>query len=153
MEKWLQFFRSLNEDQLYAVALLRVIECTNGCIQHSFRGNDPKALTVEQTRKAMKYSMAAMKNLKFSLGGLTYIFPERVSKGLREARELYIKAFKQGDESAREEFFDCSIACAQTLGKSRITKASQAVKEYLNDVFPEHTVDWGERYLLRLLKG
>lgn len=151
MKDWNRFYQSLNEDNLQAIALLRVVECTNGCIQHAFRDGDIKALPVEQTRKAMKYSMAAMKSQTFTLGDETYSFQGEVAEGLREARELYIRAFKQGDESAMNEFFDCSIACAQTLGEKRIKQAAQKIKNFLGDTFPEKTVDWGEAYLLRLL--
>lgn len=153
MRDWNRFYQSLNEDNLQAIALLRVIECTNGCIQHAFRDRDPKALPVEQTREAMKYSMAAMKNQAFTIGEKTYCFEREVAQGLKEARELYIRAFKQGDESAMDEFFDCSIACAKTLGEHRIKQAAQTVREHLENVFPGQTVDWGEAYLLRLLTG
>lgn len=151
MKSWNEFYSSLSEDQLQAIALLRVIECSNGCIQHAFRDNNPKALPIEQTREAMKYSMAAMKSQTFTLGDETYSFQGEVAEGLREARELYIRAFKQGDESAMDEFFDCSIACAQTLGEHRIRQAAQKIKNFLGGIFPEQTVEWGEAYLLRLL--
>jgi hypothetical protein len=151
MKNWDKFYNALSEDNLKAIALLRVIECTNGCIQHAFRDNNPKALPIEQTREAMRYSMAAMKSQTFTLGDEFYSFDGEVSQGLKEARELYVKAFKRGDESAMDEFFDCSIACAQTLGEHRIKQAAQTVREHLGSVFPRQTVDWGEAYLLRLL--
>lgn len=152
MQKWSQFFGSLSEDQLNAVALLRVIECTNGCIQHTYRSQHSKSLTVEETRAAMKYSMAAMKNLSFQVGETVYSFEDKVAEGLREARELYVKAFKQGEEAAMDEFMDCSFSCAKTLGESRIRKAATEVRKNLGEFYPEHTVSWGENYLLNLLK-
>lgn len=151
MKNWTEFFGSLSEDQLQTVALLRVIECTNGCIQHTFRDNHPKALSVEETRTAMKYSMSAMKELSFQIGNKEYAFTGEVAQGLRDARELYVRAFKQGDESATQEFFDCSLACVEALGVERILAAGQEVREHLSDNFPEHTVGWGEAYLIRLL--
>lgn len=152
MKNWTEFFGSLTEDQLQAVALLRVVECTNGCIQHTFRDNHPKALSVEETRTAMKYSMAAMKDLAFQVGDTEYSFSGEVAKGLREARELYVKAFKQGNEGAMDEFFDCSIACVKALGEGRIHAAGAKVRQNLGEYYPEHTVGWGESYLLRLLE-
>lgn len=151
IKNWAEFFGSLSEEQLEAVALLRVIECTNGCIQHTFRAKHPKSLNVEQTRGAMKYSMAAMKDLAFKIGDTRYNFSGQVAEGLREARELYVRAFKQGDEGAMDEFMDCSIACAQALGEVRILAAGAKVRGELTGVFPENTVSWGESYLLRLL--
>lgn len=151
MKSWTEFFGSLTEDQLQALALLRIVECTNGCIQHTYRSQHPKALSVEDTRKAMKYSMAAMKDLSFKVGQVEYSFSGEVAEGLRGARDLYVRAFKQGDEGAMDEFIDCSIACAQTLGETRILAAGAKVRESLKETFPEDTVSWGESYLLRLL--
>lgn len=152
MKSWTEFFCSLSEVQLQAVALLRVVECTNGCIQHTYRSQHPKALDVDQTRKAMKYSMTAMKDLSFRVGEVEYSFSEEVADGLREARELYVKAFKQGDDSAMDEFMNCSIACAKALGEARIREAGARVRQNLGEYYPEHTVGWGESYLLRLLE-
>lgn len=152
MKNWTEFFGSLTEDQLQAVALLRVIECTNGCIQHTYREQHPKALSVEETRKAMRYSMAAMKDLAFIIGDTEYSFSGEVAEGLREARELYVLAFKQGDEGAMDEFMDCSVACAKSLGEKRIVAAGELVRQNLGEYYPEHTVGWGEAYLLNLLR-
>lgn len=153
MKNWEKFFGSLTENQLQAVALLRVIECTNGCIQHAYRAQHPKALSVEETRKAMKYSMATMKDLSFKVGQVEYFFSGEVAEGLREARELYVRAFKQGNEEAMKEFMDCSVACAKTLGEARIRAAGEAVRQNLGECYPQHTVGWGESYLLRLLEN
>lgn len=148
---WAAFYGSLDEENLRAIALLRVIECTNGCIQHAFRDNNPVALSVEETREAMRYSMTAMKELAFQVGEQSFSFEGEVAEGLREARELYVRAFKQGDESAMDEFFDCSIACVRELGEQRILDAVSLVKSNLAATYPERTVDWGLAYLLRLL--
>lgn len=152
MKKWLKFFSSLSEDQLQALALLRVIECTNGCIQHAYRDKRPNALGVEETRKAMKYSMAAMKELAFKVGDTGYTFSGETAQGLREARKLYIRAFKDNEETAMEEFMDCSIACVQTLGEARIREAGVKVQENLEEHYPKHTVNWGVSYLINLPK-
>lgn len=152
MKSWTEFFGSLTEDQLQAVALLRVVECTNGCIQHTYRSQHPKALDVDQTRTAMKYSMAAMKDLSFKVGEVEYSFSGELADGLKAARELYVRAFKQGDEGAMKEFMDCSIACAKALGEGRIREAGAKVRGNLGEYYPEHTVAWGESYLLRLLQ-
>ena len=152
MENWINFYSSLSEDLLKAIALLRVIECTNGCIQHAFRDGAPDALTVEQTRTAMTYSMAAMKNLEFTVGSTTYKFSGEVANKLKEARELYIRAFKKNEDGAIEEFFDCSIACAKAIGIDRIREAMKIVKENLSETFPPHTVEWGANYLANLTR-
>jgi hypothetical protein len=150
---WNQFFQALPEDQLKAIALLRVIECTNGCIQHAYREKDDRALPVEQTRAAMSFSMGAMKRLEFTVGEHSYSFSGYVASHLRDARELYVKAFKQNDEEAMEDFFECSIACAKALGESRIKDAGDKVKANLTDTFPEHTIQWGVNYMINLVRN
>ncbi len=147
---WEKFFSSLTEEELEGVALIRVIECSNGCIQHAFRCEDPRALPIEQTREAMKYSMGLMKSLDLEIGGISYKFSKPAEQGLREIRDLYIKGFKQNDDQAMEDFFNSSYACVGALGEDRLRKAVAIVKESLQDVFPPHTVDWGFNYLMNL---
>lgn len=150
---WFEFYSSLPEEELKAIALLRVIECTNGCIQHAFRDQTPEALSVEDTRKAMNFSMAAMKNLKFKVGEETYEFSGQTAERLKEARHLYIRAFKQNDETAMDEFFECSIECAKALGIERIQNAKDIIEQHLLDVFPLHSISWGANYLANLTRG
>jgi hypothetical protein len=152
-EKWEEFFSSLTEHELDGVALIRIIECSNGCIQHAFRDNDPRALPIEQTRDTMKFSMGLMKTLDLCLGGVTYDFSETTREGLRGIRELYVRGFKQGDSEAMDEFFQSSYACVDSLGVDRMRKAATIVKKELADVFPPHTVDWGFNYLSRLMES
>lgn len=149
---WYQFFNSLTEDELEGIALLRVVECTNGCIQHAFRGNHPKALSVEQTREAMKFSMGLMKTMDFELGGDRYSFSESTEENLRKIRELYVKGFKQNDDEALDEFLRSSVACATVLGKDRIQKAAELVIEHIPDVIPPESVRWGVDYLHSLME-
>jgi hypothetical protein len=147
---WEKFFSSLTEEELEGVALIRVIECTNGCIQYAFRGEDPRALPVEQTREAMKYSMGSMKSLDLNIGGRSYKFSRPTEQGLREIRELYVKGFKQNDDPAMDAFYESSYACVEALGEERLKKAVAIVKENLQQAIPPHTVDWGFNYLMGL---
>lgn len=149
---WAEFYSSCTEDELGGIALLRVIECSNGCIQHLFRANDPRALCIEKTRETMKFSMGLMKEMSFSLGDQTYSFSPNTEKHLREIRELYVRGFKNKDDEALEEFYQSSYACIRALGNDRIIEAGNKVRKYLSDVFPEHTVTWGENYLQNLIK-
>ena len=45
---WNALFTSLPSDELDKVALLRMIECTNGVIQHLFRDEAEDALSVDR---------------------------------------------------------------------------------------------------------
>lgn len=151
--KWKDFFGSLPESELEAIALLRVIECTNGCIQHAYRENHPKALPLDQTKKAMNYSMALMKEMSFDLGGTKFSFCANTEEHLRVIRGLYTEAFKKNNDDAMEEFMESSVACAAALGKARISSAAVFVERHLPDIFPSGTVSWGENYLYSLLEN
>ena len=65
---WDALFSALPPEELDKVALLRMIECTNGVIQHQFRDGSDDALSVEETRAAMKFSMGCIKNMTIPLG-------------------------------------------------------------------------------------
>jgi hypothetical protein len=62
MIDWDTRFQALPDTEKDKIALLRVIECTNGIIQYKFRDEDEDALSVEETRDAMKFSMMYEKN-------------------------------------------------------------------------------------------
>jgi hypothetical protein len=47
---WDFIFQALPDEEQDKLALLRLIECSNGCIQHSFRNGDVDALSPEETR-------------------------------------------------------------------------------------------------------
>jgi len=56
MTDWNVSYGRLSGVELQKIAILRVMECTNGVIQHAFRDNAEYALPIEETRKAMKFS-------------------------------------------------------------------------------------------------
>ena len=64
---WEAEFSSLSPQELDKLALLRIIECSNGVVQHLFRANDERALPVEQTREIMNFSMGCMKHMEIPL--------------------------------------------------------------------------------------
>ena len=68
MIDWNTRFTALSDSEKDKIALLRVIECSNGIIQYKFRDEDEDALSVEETRDAMKFSMGCMKTMKIPLG-------------------------------------------------------------------------------------
>ena len=68
MIDWNTRFQALPDEEKGKIALLRVIECTNGIIQYKFRDEDEDALSVEETRDAMKFSMKCMKTMEIPFG-------------------------------------------------------------------------------------
>ena len=148
---WLAIWQSVPIEELDSLALLRVVECTNGVIQHMYRDRSIQMLSIEQTRTAMDFSMRAMKNLEIPLGQEVITFSEGTQNYLREARDLYVRAFKKGDDDAKPAFFDCSETCVKTVGEHRIREASFKVDKHLQDIFPGGCSRWGVEYLRRFL--
>jgi len=119
---WKDIWSSQSQEVLDATALIRVVECTNGCVQHAFRDGDERALSVEQSRECMKLSMGTIKNKVLPLpdGRTKVILPEECHEIMNTARDLYVRGFKQGDEEALEEFFALSKEHFQVLGRQLI---------------------------------
>jgi hypothetical protein len=57
MIDWDARFSALPDAEKDKIALLRLVECTNGCIQHTYRSEEDDTLTVDEVRDAMKFSM------------------------------------------------------------------------------------------------
>ena len=123
MTDWKKLYSALPEEELDKIAILRVMECTNGIIQYAHRDDADYKLPIEETRKAMKFSMSSIKNMQIPLRDETITFAPETEDLMRQARDLYIKGAKQGDDEAYEEFMTISRVTAQVVGKERIFKA------------------------------
>ena len=119
MTDWKEKYSSLPESELDKIAILRVMECTNGVIQHAYRGGQNYALSIEDTRKTMKFSMSCMKNMAIPLKEETITFSSETEELMRQARELYISGVKQGNDDDFAEFMRISEATAQVCGLKR----------------------------------
>ena len=148
MKDWDKVFNSLPPAELDKIALLRMIECTNGCIQYAYRDNDYDTLTVDEIRDAMKFSMGCMKTMSIPIDGEEIRFSPEVEEIMREMRDIYIRGFKKGDDDALDEFFVASKANLRAVGLQRIKEAKQIVYESI-DAFPPHTLVWGINYIMR----
>ena len=151
MRNWDELFGNLPDIEKDKVAILRVMECANGCIQYAFRDQTSYALSIEDTRKAMKFSMSCMKNMSIPLKEETITFAPETKEICREVRDLYIKGFKQGDEEAYEEFMNSSAACVNAIGKERIVKAQEVLAQNVDNIPPE-ALEWGAHYLMQFLE-
>ena len=150
-DKWYGIWSSQTEDVLEVTALVRAIECTNGCIQWAFRDEDDRSLPIEKTREAMKLSMGVMKNkvLPFPDGG-KFIIPEDVVPLMDKSRDIYIRGFKQGDEDAYQEFMALSKSHFVVMGKERMDRNFQKVKDHFIDVFSDYWIEMGRGYVYAL---
>jgi len=146
---WKDIWSSQSAEVLDATALIRVMECTNGCIQHAFRDEDERALSTEQTRECMKLSMGTIKNKVLPLpdGRTKVILPEECHEIMNTARDLYVRGFKQGDEEALEEFFALSKAHFQVLGRQLIDEKFRFFAEHFEDVFTSYWIMMGRMYI------
>ena len=146
---WKDIWCSQSQEVLDATALIRVVECTNGCIQHAFRDGDERALSVEQSRECMKLSMGTIKNKVLPLpdGRTKVILPEECHEIMNTARDLYVRGFKQGDEEALEEFFALSKAHFQVLGRELIDEKFRFFAEHFEDVFTSYWIMMGRMYI------
>ena len=49
MKNWKQIYSNLPSEELDKIAVLRVMECTNGIIQYAHRDDAPYKLPIEET--------------------------------------------------------------------------------------------------------
>ena len=151
MKDWNKTFDSLSDDEKDNLAILRVIECTNGVIQHMHRNGDDDALSLEETRTAMKFSMSAMKTQEIPLGDEVITFTPETKEILCMIRELYISGFKNNNQEDYNEFMIASKANLNAVGKERILRARTILFEHLYDI-PYYTLDWGISYIFGLMQ-
>ena len=148
MTDWKEKFNELTDGELNKVAVLRVMECTNGIIQHSFRDKTEDAYPVEVTRATMKFSMSCMKKMQIPLKGETITFKPKTEELLRRARELYVSGVKNNNDEDFEEFMEISKATAQVCGMQRLLDGKKILEENV-DVFPPGSLDFGVAYLMQ----
>ena len=146
-DKWKEIWSAQSPEVLEATALIRVMECTNGCVQWGWRDKEKGALSVEQTRECMKVSMGAIKSKVLPLpNGEEIIMPDEACPLMEEARRLYQK-MKTDDQEAASEFHALSIAHFHVLGKDLIDKKAVVFREHFTDLFTKYWIDKGMDYI------
>ena len=143
---WNKIFEALPDEEQDKLALLRLVECTNGVIQHMFRAEDDDALSVEETRDAMKFSMSAMKTMEIPLGEEVITFSPETAELFTEMRRLYISGAKQNNQADYNEFLKGSKANLLAVGKERILEARRLAFNHIDEL-PPHTLEWGLAYI------
>ena len=148
MKDWQKLYDALPDEELDKIALLRVMECTNGIIQYAHRDDASYKLPIEETRRAMKFSMSCMKTLEIPLKDETITFAPETQVLLREARQLYVDGVKNGNDEAFSEFMKVSEATVRGVGLFRIFNAAKVLKENIDDIPPE-AITWGVSYIMQ----
>lgn len=144
---WFSAFSALSSTELEKLAILRVIECTNGVIQNLYREGHADALSVDETREAMKFSMSCIKNMAIPLGDQVITFGDETVVLFQEVRRLYISGAKNNNSADWTEFLVASQANLKAIGPERIATAKQKIFYYIYDL-PPHALDWGVDYIM-----
>jgi response regulator of citrate/malate metabolism len=61
MTDWTAVFKSLPDEELDNLAVLRIIECSNGIIQYMLRNSDADALSLEEASQAIGFSRSTIR--------------------------------------------------------------------------------------------
>jgi len=151
MKNWKELYNNLPNEELDKIAILRVMECTNGIIQYAFRDGEDYALSIDDTRRAMKFSMSCMKRMQIPLKEETITFAPETEELMRQARDYYVRGYKQGDDEALREFNSISEASAKACGVERLVAAKKLLEENVDDI-PPNTLQWGLGYLMQFFR-
>jgi hypothetical protein len=145
-------WRALPDDELEGIAQLRALEVTNGCVQWAFRRQVEGHLEVQPTRECMKTVMGFMlsKEIHWPDGDVVK-FSAEVRLRLDSMRQLYIEAFKHGDQAAARDFYAQSAGQFLALGRERMQRAFVRVSDQFGDLFTEAFLERGRRYAQRFL--
>ena len=148
--RWPELLRQIPTAELDKLAILRVLECSNGMIQLRFREGHADALNAEDTRRAMRFSMRCIKGMEIPLGQQTLRFDSTTQELLIEIRTLYVNGIKRNDSANRSEFFRASRANLEAIGHERLESARRRLFADCYDL-PVHTLDWGMDYIKEVL--
>jgi hypothetical protein len=115
-----------------------------------YRDKDPEALSLEETRTAMGFSMSSIKRMRIVLENETIEFAEPTKDIMALVRKYYISGMKRNNDEDYAEFMRASRACMKACGYYRLKSAKD--KLFSNCyAFPAYTYDWGLSYCCSLL--
>jgi hypothetical protein len=154
VDEYINVWSQQSDIGLDGVALIRAVECTNGCVQYAFRDGESWALDLEQTRLCMKTSMTFIKNKSLKLkNGEEIKIDNSVHHLLDEVRDIYIDGFKNNMPERLMQFYAQSVAQFYVLGKERLERQLNFVREELGDVFGEEFLTRGRNYIFSYLNA
>jgi hypothetical protein len=149
MRNWKETFEDLTEEQKNNLAILRVMECSNGLIQYAYRDQANHALSIEDTRRAMKFSMGCIKKMEIPLGETTITFGDHLKDIFVEIRDLYQSG--KTNQKDFDEFMRISIIMYNVLGKERVQEAQKVLSQHITEIAPEH-LQWGANYIINFIQ-
>ncbi|TAG93596.1 MAG: hypothetical protein EAZ09_13780 [Oscillatoriales cyanobacterium] len=148
IEHHIHELQKIESKELDKLAILRVLEVTNGCTQWGFRRKDEQCLSVEQTRECMKKVIGFIQDKKIDLpSGESIHFTSSIKHLMDEARELYQDAFKKNIADKEKEYYAYSTALFLVCGRPRLNAASQLVKQEFESMFTTYYIEKGRNYI------
>ena len=146
--------QSISPGDLDHLALLRVLEVTNGCAQWGFRRQDPDCLSADQARDCMRQVIGFIKAKRIVLpSGRTVGFSPAVEVLIESGRELYHKAFKRNQRGAQRAYYAASTAQFIAYGPDRLQAALDVVNQEFEPLFTATWIARGQRYIAPYLKA
>ena len=154
IEARLAELETLAPEQRDHLALLRVLEVTNGCTQWAFRRGDGDCLPAERTRECMRVVIGFIKERAIVLpSGASLRFGPQMAALMEEVGDLYQQAFKHNDAEARREFHAASTAQFLLCGRQRLFAAQDLAQKEFGPLFGDHFLGRGRRYIGRYLEA
>lgn len=148
IEHHIQKLQKLDSKELDKLALLRVLEVTNGCTQWGFRRKDEQCLSVDQTRECMRKVIGFIQDKKIDLpSGESICFTSSIEQLIDEGRELYQDAFKKNIADKEKEYYAYSTAQFLVYGRQRLKAAIQLVKQEFESLFTTYYIEKGCNYI------
>lgn len=154
VNKWIDIWSKQTDLSLEHAALIRAVECTNGCVQYAYRDSDSDALDIEQTRICMKISMHMMntKRIECPDGSVIEIDPV-IHNILDDVREIYISGFKKNNDEKLMEFYAQSVAQFYVIGKDKLDAALAFVRDNFENIFTPYFLERGRQYIYKYLNA
>lgn len=148
IEHHIHKLQKIDSKELDKLALLRVLEVTNGCTQWGFRRKDEQCLSVDQTRECMRKVIGFIQDKKIELpSGESICFTSSIEQLIDEGRELYQAAFKKNIADKEKEYYAYSTAQFLVYGRQRLNAAIQLVKQEFESLFTTYYIEKGGNYI------
>jgi hypothetical protein len=148
IEHHIHEMQKIESKELDKLAILRVLEVTNGCTQWGFRRKDEGCLSVEQTRECMKKVIGFIQDKKIDFpSGESIHFTSSIQQLIGEGRELYQDAFKKNIPGKDKEYYAYSTAQFLVYGRPRLNAALQLVKQEFESMFTTYYIEKGRNYI------
>jgi len=149
IEHYMQKLQPIDGAELDKLAILRVLEVTNGCTQWGFRLKQEQALSVEQTRKCMRIVIGFIKHKQIDIPNRDPIcFAPGTAQLIEQGKTLYQDAFKNQIPEAEQEYFAYSTGQFLVYGPQRLQMAMDFVQEHFQWLFGNYYLQRGRDYIL-----